>query len=752
MISYRCRKLVAPLCFKKYLYNVSQNPLKSSCSVPRLSLGATRFYTSHESFSSLSSANRESKDLILSVLRSTATKREAKQYLSKYTPLTLSSEKELHIKRQEFWDRLLNAQPGNKTVDSVLTTAPKIDSISTATATSNDIIPLSTLRIALIKIRDIKSISHNQLTQIGSTFGRLSKLGVSPLVVIDAGRERNDYLNEDNKPFRHYQKLIQQKASLVCSVIENASLESSSSGNSNSRPRESDSSGSSSNSPRNAESNSANSPDSSSGSFSPQPLSPSSLPTIRARPIGGLFDINHDEITPQDEHINETKLKFADGSSCHSSNYLKFSVPELLLMPLAKGTIPVLIPLAYDSKTNKERLINADDVILFLSRQLSRLPSDIVSVEKIIFIDPLGGIPSIERSMGAHVFVNLQQEFDDINSELHIGFISPTEREIHLSNLITMRETLKKLPNSASGIITTPLVASLNSTRNPIIYNVLTDRPVISPSLPVSMKKTPTQVTTLIRYGIPVQILQSSSPHAGIDLIKEHNAGRVDLNKLWRLIDDSFGKTLNREEYLKRINKKVAAVIIAGDYEGAAIITWESFNPCHEENDANGQPGAGAFLIGGRNPGTPDRPIVMSMRSLSLDDPVGDTDEASEGNDGIYVPKKYAYLDKFAVQRKSQGANGVADIIFKIMTIQIFPDELIWRSRTANIVNKWYFDRSKGSVKINDSQWTLFWTGKKTNVWDKRGKTDKEKASRRLKDYIGICRQIEPSFSQSQSD
>ena len=77
----------------------------------------------------------------------------------------------------------------------------------------------------------------------------------------------------------------------------------------------------------------------------------------------------------------------------------------------------------------------------------------------------------------------------------------------------------------------------------------------------------------------------------------------------------------------------MAAVIIAGDYDGGAIITWE------------------------------------------------------EGFRGRKVP----YLDKFAVSRKAQGTGGVADVVFKAMLMGdgMFPKELLWRSRKTNPVNKW---------------------------------------------------------------
>lgn len=81
----------------------------------------------------------------------------------------------------------------------------------------------------------------------------------------------------------------------------------------------------------------------------------------------------------------------------------------------------------------------------------------------------------------------------------------------------------------------------------------------------------------------------------------------------------------------------MAALIVAGDYEGAAIVTWE-------------------YPEGGQ---------------------------------------RICYLDKFAVLRRSQGTGGVADVVFKSMVEGVrggvFPgaEGIVWRSRRWNPVNKW---------------------------------------------------------------
>lgn len=161
----------------------------------------------------------------------------------------------------------------------------------------------------------------------------------------------------------------------------------------------------------------------------------------------------------------------------------------------------------------------------------------------------------------------------------------------------------------------------------------------------------------------------------------------IDLPRLVHLIEDSFGRKLDVDDYLKRIQGNLAGVIIAGEYEGGALLTWEK--------PADGQGGQAS---------DPER----------------------------LVP----YLDKFAVLRKSQGAGGVADIVFNAMVRDCFPEGVCWRSRKDNPVNKWYFERSRGTLKIPDMNWTMFWTTPNLAL-----------DQRKLQDYESVCRSIQPSWA-----
>ncbi|KEZ40970.1 Amino-acid N-acetyltransferase [Scedosporium apiospermum] len=154
--------------------------------------------------------------------------------------------------------------------------------------------------------------------------------------------------------------------------------------------------------------------------------------------------------------------------------------------------------------------------------------------------------------------------------------------------------------------------------------------------------------------GIPMKG-ETSMPHRFVNLRQEYDTimltdERVDLSKLTYLIEDSFNRKLDVDDYLRRVNDKIAGLIIAGDYEGVAILTWEK------------------------------------PRDLSQE-------EAYKQH------RLIPYLDKFAVLKSRQGSGGVADIVFNAMVQDYFGHGVCWRSRADNPVNKWYFERSVGGTK-----------------------------------------------------
>lgn len=409
----------------------------------------------------------------------------------------------------------------------------------------------------------------------------------------------------------------------------------------------------------------------------------------------------------------------------------------------------VVIPSAAQSQEQLDYVpVDSNEVVLTLAKFLSGLQmprptaseaaSDDVTkidikrkatVDRVIILDPIGGIPTHRRPNGAHVFINMESEYETAKAGLDL--VTETARQkmeatkhMHISNLKLAKDCLAVLPPTASAIITSPaeaanlaspknedvvadftgLVGNVGTRRkqNPLIHNLLTDRPVYSSSLPLGRIKQTTEArlprvstTTLAKRGLPVTIFPDpwqapwQPPKPGGPRLRLTDTC-VDLPRLIHLIDDSFDRKLDIQHYLDRVNESLAGIIIAGEYEGGAILTWE-------------------------------KPF--------------DLDEQTAYESGRMVP----YLDKFAVLKKSQGAGGVADIVFNAMVRDCFPEGVCWRSRKNNPVNKWYFERSRGTWKLDDSNWAMFWTTPAVAMTDGR-----------IRDYESVCRKVAPSWLDKQ--
>ncbi|KAI5954806.1 ARG2 [Candida theae] len=567
-----------------------------------------QFISNIETHKAVTDAKR---NLILSILKSTTTKREAKNYLTKYQNQfdfsdlefnNVSNEiKPLNKKenqRELFIQRFLNRQ--NPFVGIYDEDDRKLKKIP--------------LRLAIFKIK-FTTITKLQWSGIAESFKRLIKLGISPIILLDF-----DHLLDST--FKNNELYIMDQSNKLLNRL------------------------------------------------------------------GNPEDQDHFQVT-----ILRSLFTKADG-------HLSIDSLESILIPLYQGTIPILLPIAYNVNTSTQEFLKSNSLLFALcSALVEKRTTNLLSIEKIIMIDPLGGIPSIERNQTSHVFINLSQEYSDILSELYIGHISPKLRDLHVSNLDSMNEILSFIRDRSgndetTGIITTPEIMSINNDQlNPIIYNVLTDRSIISSSLPSSNKRTPQVSTTIIKKGVNVQILDQDNYPGEFTMANLFNDKLVDKSKLVALLNDSFGKSLQVDEYFKRIDKNLATFILVGDYDGAAILTWE------KSPHRNG---------------------------------------------------KVAYLDKFAIAKRNQGLPGLADIIFKII-LQSHPQELIWRSRKVNPVNKWYFERCCGCMSSPESQWKIFYTG---DVFDKRIDRFKRRSippgvinvGEKLKEYSDICEGIPPSF------
>jgi amino-acid N-acetyltransferase len=458
----------------------------------------------------------------------------------------------------------------------------------------------------------------------------------------------------------------------------------------------------------------------------------------------------------------------------------------LVFSPVNDGMIPVIPPFAYSSDLKKVG-VPADDVLLALTREFAGISGktnggesdtntgshyELPILDRIIILDPLGGIPSQNRADGAHVFVNLVAEYRDIKQELanltlttqakqdssgspSLGSSNPlskfvedevatlptssTEQIIdtlpstrHSKNLDVVERALKLLPPSSSGLIITPVEAATQAlpppnasgkirakpSKNPLIHNLITDKPMISSSLPTSptnrlLGSATPNPPTFLKKGIPLTMIPDpratgpwrppSASNPSIDLA---NDPRINLPKLVDLINDSFQRKLDPQDYLDRIRGRVAGVIIAGDYEGGAICTWET-------------------------------PSTLTQT------PLGSTTDSP-----YWVP----YLDKFAVLTSSQGSGGVSDIVWAALVRTCFPDGVVWRSRTSNPVNKWYQERSTGMWNLPGGQWTMFWTTDGvTQGWEARSALDESRSEqlKRWDAYVHVCSGIEPSWADS---
>ncbi|KAF1960765.1 N-acetylglutamate synthase [Byssothecium circinans] len=483
-----------------------------------------------------------------------------------------------------------------------------------------------------------------------------------------------------------------------------------------------------------------------------------------ARVTDALEEFNEPGAFSVDHALCYSNINTEIPSTVHVRGEVEVKNNHLLFPPIEDGIIPVIPPFAYDDQLKKVR-VHADDVLLALTREFAGLTSQSLGeqpqdlndalynkelarsgrpvLDRVIILDPLGGIPSADRADGAHVFINLEAEFNDVKQELQTAFTMKKPSEVvpwrHVKNLEVVHRALRLLPPSSSALIITPDEAAISSqaafiettstgvrtrrSKNPLIHNLLTDKPMTSSSLPAPLvtrhlASTAPSPATFLKKGIPVTMIPDPRPTGGWrppspsdPSIELENDPRINFPRLVDLIEDSFRRKLDARHYLDRIRGRIAGVIIAGDYEGGAICTWET----------------PSYLT---TPLPPDSPL--------------------------WIP----YLDKFAVLTSSQGSGGVADIVWGALTRSAFPKGVVWRSRKNNPVNKWYFERSVGMWNLPDGYWTMFWTSEgvadewaQAQVEAKRdGGGDKgNKGMTRWNAYVDVCAGVRPSWSDGKT-
>lgn len=651
-------------------------------------------------------------ELFLDVLGSTATKREAKAYLSRFSPTKTASQQRTQPppKQRDVGVNLGSLFVPIRAVDE------KAVFSQTASQTPFRSQAPESLHIALLKIRAPQLIDNVTLRGVGHTLSQIARLGMSPVVVVDHedGQRR--------KPLDAAKMAIYQADRIVEAI----------------------------------------------GAYGGQ----------GARRLDGVIDISS---------VDEQLLP-----SVRISGEVQVVHRDLLMAPLRRGMIPVIAPVGFNSNTQKVEPVAANELVLALTREFagirSRPLAEIdtqkvveeiltlqrqISLDRIIILDPLGGIPATERSHGSHVFINLEQEFGAIRRDLLVAGNEPPQdsesvesvmtkedpsgaftlsnpfsrlladeaaratsggheqartleddlnrfnMQMHVKNLDLLKDSLAILPPTSSAFLTTPYAVANSQSRpplasqgprvrtrrqrNPLIHNLLTDKPVYSSSLPLDRSPNPasqalypaitSSPATFCKRGMPISIIpdpleQPWAPPSLSNTCIDLSDPRIDLPRLIHLIEDSFSRKLDVIHYLSRIQGRIAGIIVAGEYEGGAILTWE----------------------------TP---------------PSFPTDQPNH-----IVP----YLDKFAVLKRSQGAGGVADVVFKAMVRECFPNGVCWRSRIDNPVNKWYFERAKGTWKMPGTNWAMFWTTEGVERGDKI-----------FLDYEGVCKAVMPSWADKKA-
>ncbi|KAI0441783.1 N-acetylglutamate synthase [Xylaria telfairii] len=611
-------------------------------------------------YASISESQKQRKDqerdFLVSILETSVTRRDAKAYMNRFVPFLerkATSFKQRNVARVDSNGRSAALEASAILASSVKASDGEPAVIQTSPTSEQDLTIQEPLFVALVKFHAPQDVNDTTFNGVAKTLSRLRKLGLVSIVVVDCDG--------------HGQDEITQRQTT----------------------------------------------------------------TAQARRIATAID-NHDApgarvIDPPITIANRDDL----ATSPYTSNDLFIGNSSELITTLQDDLIAIIPSFGYTADTCIRKPVNANDAILALTRQLSglqfvQIPDDespvtkivrAAEVYRIIILDSLGGIPAKNRVTGRHLFLNLEHEFQEVQADLEASAGQDTSSETnekarHLDNARLARDALSLLPPTSSAIITTPEEAAkerrpednvmdlaLVGTRrgqNPLIHCLLTDKPVQSSSLPIE-RFTPItsstgtcqigSLTTLAKRGMPLTIFPNPKttpwkpPQPGQSTLSLTDPC-VDLPRLVNLIEDSFGRKLDVEHYLERINGNLAGIIIAGEYEGGALLTWE--NP----------------------PGTTD------------------------------PSRRVPYLDKFAVLRKSQGAGGVADIVFNAMVRDCFPEGVCWRSRKDNPVNKWYFERSRGTLKLSNMNWTMFWTTPKLALDDQK-----------FGDYEAVCRRIEPSWA-----
>ncbi|KAF2835286.1 N-acetylglutamate synthase [Patellaria atrata CBS 101060] len=635
------------------------------------------------------------RDFVHAILSASLTKRDVKGYMSRFKNAPAGK------KHKEHKDPALRVAPIVNLGDLYGPAKAIAESPKYIPHPDPDLEPpdpdFEPLHLALVKIRAPQTLDDITLEGAALTLSQLARLGLRSVIVVDCDDCDDEYTPDvSEKYFHSWRNTTLDQANRVVSAIDQ---------------------------------------------FHPE----------------GAMVVDHAIEIPPNMQYNTPGLQLKGGLEIQNS--------KLVSGPLDDGMIPVFAPVGYTS-TGAAKRVYPDDIMLALVREFVGITTKVQQekteeqikellgnpgafgeetlIDRIIVLDPLGGLPSLDRTDKAHIFVNLEQEYGEVREQLsklplHDSTIpDPSSRaNRYVKNLDVAQRALALLPASSSALLTTPSEAAISAhapslvdpndepgvgtrrQKNPLIHNLLTDKPMFSSSLPSSRLPLPTPPpnsplldvstpATFLKKGIPLRIIpdprkepwKAPGPNGtSLDLLNDR---RFDFERLKYLMEDSFGRPLDVDHYVNRVKGRVAGVIIAGDYEGGAILTWED----PDESAASAKPPRGP------------------------------------------VP----YLDKFAVLSRSQGG-GVADIVFRAMVHQCFPKGVVWRSRQNNPVNKWYFERAAGTWKMPGDKWTVFWTtegvipGEVDEDAEGEWTMEDERKAGLWEDYVACCARVVPSWA-----
>ncbi|KAJ2006498.1 Amino-acid acetyltransferase, mitochondrial [Coemansia thaxteri] len=327
---------------------------------------------------------------------------------------------------------------------------------------------------------------------------------------------------------------------------------------------------------------------------------------------------------------------------------------ELIWAALAQDMAPIIAPLLLRDHDSKYQVRQLNDTAPALARALmtprrqsrEQGTGGLLHVARLILLGQAAGIAGPTGSELLRL-VNLEEDYAGLTGNTEAG-----------AALGLMRTCLQTLAPTAAGI-----VAAAHGDPSVVIKGLISERPSAANGV---------GRFSLLRHGFRIQ--------------RHTTLATCDRERLQRLLERSFGRRLDSARYFSRLEECAGGieVIVAGDYQGAVIVTYEKM-------------GLGRVL---------------------------------------------PYLDKFAVLPEEQGT-GMADILWA--QLRAACPSCLWRSRSDNAVNRWYFDRSHGHARqTNDGEggtkWVFFWY-RGSDGLGQRGLTPED-----VHEGIGVAEGIRASF------